>query len=55
MMAMGLFWLISFIFVGLLIAYLLGWRPEGGLQAPRRKEHAPLEILKERLFQEFRS
>jgi putative membrane protein len=48
MMAMGLLWLIPLIFVGLLIAYLSGWRPDGGLQPPRQKDRPSLEILKDR-------
>ncbi len=48
MMTMGLFGLIPLIFVGVLIAYLLGGRPDGGLRPPRHEDRSPLEILKER-------
>ena len=48
MMTMGLLWLIPVIFVGLLIAYLSGWRPDGGPQPPRQKDQSSLEILKDR-------
>lgn len=48
MMTMGFLWLIPLVFVGLLIAYLMGWRPDGGLRPPRQKDRSSLEILKDR-------
>jgi putative membrane protein len=48
MMTMGFLWLVPLIFVGLLVAYLLGRRPEAGLQPPGRQDQSSLEILKDR-------
>lgn len=48
MMTMGFLWLVPLVFVGLLIAYLLGWRPDGGPQPPGQKDRSSLEILKDR-------
>lgn len=50
MMFMGLFWLIP---IGLLVAYLAGWRPDWGggtwRELPRgESERRPLDVLKER-------
>jgi putative membrane protein len=48
MMGFGLIWLILIVLV---VAYLLGWRPENlNLGGPRRErdERTPLQILQER-------